>query len=164
MHVYTEGNTEWISKWWAKGRSSCMSGPSKGGPGCTLKMHSDESLSKTVDGFVSADVLGLGYSTLSSTAATVKFASCFLFSVCCRITHCITVDCGVAPSSLLIQNNGPFLPQVAQGATVYMKDWPASGWRSSRSHNPQVPHEWFAGLITCGEQIQTSLGVLCRSV
>ena len=81
MHVYTEGNTEWISKWWAKGRSSCMSGPSKGGPGCTLKMHSDESLSKTVDGFVSADVLGLGYSTLSSTAATVKFASCFLFSV-----------------------------------------------------------------------------------
>ena len=108
MHVYTEGNAEWVSNWWAaraaKGRSGGMSGPSKGVPGCTLKMHSDESLSKTLDGFVSADVLGLGFSTLSGSAAMVEPCQIQSVSVFYPVESLTALWCG---TSLLIQSNAP---------------------------------------------------------
>ena len=48
---------------------------------------------------------------------------------------------------------------------MYMKEWPGiNGIAGHQSNDPQVPHQWFKTTITCSEQIQTSLGVLCRSV
>jgi hypothetical protein len=41
------------------------------GDGCDVVWHLDEDLVKTVDGFISADVLGLGFSTLSQTAGFI---------------------------------------------------------------------------------------------
>eukprot|EP01052_Picozoa_sp_SAG31_P028469 SAG31_NODE_2751_length_5144_cov_2.392666_3_plen_282_part_00 len=54
--------SNYIAKW---GKKHC------GGKGCELVYHLDEDLLKTIDSFIVADVLVLGYSTLSQSAAFV---------------------------------------------------------------------------------------------
>jgi hypothetical protein len=66
LHVFTQGHAPFIQNWWNSPKLHRSYGK---WVKSELTIHQDEGMTQTLDAFLTADVLGLGYSTFSAAAA-----------------------------------------------------------------------------------------------